>query len=576
MAVSNYAAGVLIALLTTCLSALGLALQKRVHARLSVRREEALRREGDTKSGKGAARAGDGAAAAARAEADRSLRSHRQPLWVIGIALMAISSLMSLAVFALLGQAVSSAMASVTILWNILFARILLHEPFTRVDAATTVLLIVGAVLVVVFGRKGKQVASFLSPDDIQRLMGRTAVAIFTPIVGVLMVFCILAHYYVVQRRKRVAARRWQIRIDEMLTILLAGLFSACTGYLSRGFVTLLSYAAQTDAGAVFTWYGSYLLGIFLPISLVFQVGYLNAALKLGDATEVTPQYQSWVVLLGVVFGYIYWEEGQGKGTGATIGFWVGVILILVGIGGLLLKRKPDPESLVLSRAIETFFRSPEGRKARIRRTVSAPPGGWSGGGKRRATMLAAAEADNNDDDAAAAAAAMAAGGARKVSDVPVFRAHGTGVRAFRLVRYGEGSVSAEALLQSPRPAHGTTGAAGIEDYVAPGVEVSAAMPVSPAILTAPARDRRYRHTLAAVALAKLAPGRIRPLSPEREEGQGRTKGGARVAEGAGEERDEAPNASSAAAAGQGQTAGEATGERPRAAASIEETKREA
>ncbi len=72
--------------------------------------------------------------------------------------------------------------------------------------------------------------------------------------------------------------------------------------------------------------------------------------------------------------------------------------------------------------------------------------------------------------------------------------------------------VSAEALLQSPRPAVGTVGAAAIEDYVS-GVEVQAALPVSPAARSAPVPDRRYRHSLAFASLAKLDPGGPRALS---------------------------------------------------------------
>lgn len=91
MAVSNYVAGILVALLTTFLSAFGLAMQKRVHSRLARRREHATL-------------AGDQAKL-------NALRSYKQPLWLVGITCMILSSLLSLVTFALLGQAVASSMA---------------------------------------------------------------------------------------------------------------------------------------------------------------------------------------------------------------------------------------------------------------------------------------------------------------------------------------------------------------------------------------------------------------------------------------------------------------------------------
>jgi hypothetical protein len=62
-------------MLTTFMSAMGLALQKRTHQKLEKRRERARRRKVE----------------------DPKLASYRQPLWLVGIALMAASSLLSLA-----------------------------------------------------------------------------------------------------------------------------------------------------------------------------------------------------------------------------------------------------------------------------------------------------------------------------------------------------------------------------------------------------------------------------------------------------------------------------------------------
>lgn len=100
---------------------------------------------------------------------------------------------------------------------------------------------------------------------------------------------------------------------------------------------------------------------------------------------------------------------------------------------------------------------------------------------------------------------------------VALIRKRGIEVRHLKLRRMKEGqnlTVSAEELLQSPRPAEGFTGAAAIEDYVHPAVEVHAAIPLSPAVLTAPVGDARYRRTMEIVALAHLQPSMPTILGP--------------------------------------------------------------
>lgn len=49
-------------------------------------------------------------------------------------------------------------------------------------------------------------------------------------------------------------------------------------------------------------------------------------------------------------------NEGSGKPTGAIIGFWVGVVLVVSGISLLLLKQKPEPSALAVARRIQELL----------------------------------------------------------------------------------------------------------------------------------------------------------------------------------------------------------------------------
>jgi hypothetical protein len=108
----------------------------------------------------------------------------------------------------------------------------------------------------------------------------------------------------------------------------------------SKGFTSIISAAGKTgNASHQFSSPDFYLFLVCLPISLILQLGYLNSGLRYFDATLEVPIYQSLIVVLGVVFGFIFWNEGSQLGANAG-GFMAGVVVIVVGLTILLLKHK--------------------------------------------------------------------------------------------------------------------------------------------------------------------------------------------------------------------------------------------
>jgi hypothetical protein len=112
-----------------------------------------------------------------------------------------------------------------------------------------------------------------------------------------------------------------------------------------------------------------YLFLLFLVPSLVGQLYYLNDGLRHFDATLVVPVYQSLIVILGVVFGFIYWNESSGLGANLA-GFLVGIFLIVAALLLLLLKHKSRPIVRTVASAVLDLFNLHD-RAARIRRIHS-------------------------------------------------------------------------------------------------------------------------------------------------------------------------------------------------------------
>ncbi len=543
--VENYAAGVIVGCITTFMSATGLAMQKKTHQRLEARR----------------------AAARKQGRKDPALRSYKQKLWLAGILLMALASLGSLAVFvslhfqrenwhksqhwhllrscsahllmslpprslstllacttqSLLGQAVASSLAALTILWTIPWAVFYLHERFSWVDGVVSIFMIVGAVLAVVFGRRGEVSSSFLSPQQIADIMQRSAVYIFSAIIAVVLFGTLLYIYVVDKRSDRGTAKPLEIRTAAFGLILCSGIFSGFTGLCSKGVVTQLSYAFKFgEYSDVFTWFGFYFLLLGLPTALVLQVSFLNAALKRSDATEVVPVYQAFIVIWGVAFGWIYYREGAGKSGGDTAGFFCGALLIVLGILLLLQKRQRRPVVLTVQEAIDRLMLL-HAKGSALRRTRSAPacprPLKCYSDGEPADASAGAYELHKRKAQAIASLQLPGYG-----SKVMVMRNNGAEMRLLHLVRAPDDrTVSAEELFARPEDrmavsededAEGEGEGAGGQQGNTPeqDLRINVAIPVSPSVMTAPTKDRRYRRTMAVAALCSLRPGRPVPL----------------------------------------------------------------
>lgn len=164
-------------------------------------------------------------------------------------------------------QAIASSMASLTMVWNIGWSVLYLHEPLLVIDLICTATLIVGAVIAVVFGRKGNMTSSFLSPGRIRRIFRRPIAIVSGIVVAGLMAALLSFIWYLdwaktKHERQALAPRkgnattssvvssqvgavpvnRWMLKAGLLSRIALAGLFSAWTGTTSKGMTTMVSH----------------------------------------------------------------------------------------------------------------------------------------------------------------------------------------------------------------------------------------------------------------------------------------------------------------------------------------------
>jgi MFS family permease len=311
MSTGTYVAGVIVAMSSSMCSAVGLMIQKRVHLQLD------------------------------KEKVDPKLRKYyMNPKWILGVFFMLVGAIASFAVFALLGQARASAFAALTIVWNGILAYCFLSEKYTIVDFFSTIFILVGAGMAVYFGSSGASAGDAnidtITADFAKPAVWQASIAF--------IVFYILAALFIhvyCSKKEKAGTRTEALKYTEVfLRAFLAGLFSGPTGMLAKDFVQSISGAIKQNSSAFLSNFRVYLFIIFLPVSLVFQLGYLNSALKQMDALTVVPIYQVSIVLIGIAFGWIFGAESAGMSTLFLALFLVGAFLTCIGVILLLFKRR--------------------------------------------------------------------------------------------------------------------------------------------------------------------------------------------------------------------------------------------
>jgi hypothetical protein len=286
---------------------------------------------------------------------------------------MAFASICSLGNYALLGQARAAAMASLTIVSNLVMARVLLKETLTRVDFAASALIMCGIVVAVVFGSAGGSSAN-TNLDDILALLRRDAVYVAAAVIVVLLLAC-EAVVQVAERRDALRASsavgaaafvvvgggrgeiggggtgvppsraRLEAKVECFARAFMAGIFSGLTGTLAKATVVsieaMISARSPRDLGRFELW----LIGLSLPLSIVLQLRSLNGGLRRFPALSLVPLYQAFIVICGVSFGWIFFLENELLSNLDLTMFAIGVSISVGGIIVVSLKGPPTGDA---------------------------------------------------------------------------------------------------------------------------------------------------------------------------------------------------------------------------------------
>ncbi|GFR49777.1 hypothetical protein Agub_g11717 [Astrephomene gubernaculifera] len=252
--------------------------------------------------------------------------------WLFGIIIFATGNVLNFVSFAFAAQSLLSALGSLQLVCNVVFAYFVNHEPITKLIILSTLCIIGGCVLLVVFGNQSSETYTVAM---LMHFYTQPAYVIYLVMMGVFVFgFYIVYLHCKKVSRKHGAAAGWTV----MLMVSYA-IFSALLGSQSVLFGKSISVVVRSiisGPGSVRitqlkSWYTYVAPLIFIFVAL-FWVTRLNKGLRMFPAMLVVPLMQIAWTLFSIVSGMLYFQEYTGFTTLKAIMFPVGVLVVFFGV----------------------------------------------------------------------------------------------------------------------------------------------------------------------------------------------------------------------------------------------------
>ncbi|ORZ12769.1 hypothetical protein BCR42DRAFT_419930 [Absidia repens] len=276
-----------------------------------------------------------------------------RPLWHIGLYTYIASQLIgsTIALNYLKTQWVAP-LGSVALIYNFIFAKILVGTNITRKDVLGTLVVVASVIWIVVFGGmySGEDPEASISLERLKTLFTRPIFIIYFSALNIItlsgLALAIWSHWAMSDESKRslftgVTPKKMR-RIVGLMFSLDGGLLASETLLLAKSGVKLFTLSINSQVNQ-FTDNTSRFIILALVITAILQVYCLNTALKLYTSVVVVPVFYGTYTALGLVNTIIYLDEiGNYPGWAISLVF-AGIAVLIYGV--YLLSSKPDPTS---------------------------------------------------------------------------------------------------------------------------------------------------------------------------------------------------------------------------------------
>ncbi|KAF8608747.1 hypothetical protein BDV93DRAFT_518811 [Ceratobasidium sp. AG-I] len=379
-------------------------------------------------------------------KASRQQKDYLRPLWLLGMILYILSQLLgsTLALEYMRAEYVAP-LGSTSLIFNFMFASILVGTPVGRNDIYGTVVVVLGVCGIVAFGSINSGLESEVDIDRLSALWGRSGWLIFFILMSTaitIVFFCTSILDAVLAARSDLSAlpggaasrqpqatgvigkarmrciswegalrnllERWTASRDDNLLAWTLGIGWACVGgslaggclVFAKACVKLISGSlSHENEGNQFGHPAAIITFIFLAITAVSQIVALNKGLKVYDSTLVVPVFYGVYTASGFLNSLVFNNEIDAYKGWTLFAIFVSISVLIGGVVLLTLK-KPDPVAANATAA--------SGTPARTRVKASDEELGderdlealhTSGPGERADVVWQIGDADDSDDE---------------------------------------------------------------------------------------------------------------------------------------------------------------------------------
>ncbi|KAJ5965037.1 Magnesium transporter NIPA [Penicillium vulpinum] len=311
----SVAVGVLVGLVSTSLQAIGLTLQRKSHLLEEEKHPYDVRRP-----------------------------PYKRRRWQVGMGMFVISNIVGSTIqITTLPLPVLSTLQASGLVFNTIFATLILGEPFTRYSLAGTILVCIGALLIGTFGAIGEpahsldQLLALLQRRPFLLWMGATTLLVILVLIGIKM----LEHFVPSSRAKPSASGHFSprlLRLQSRMRLIrgmsygfVSGILSAHSLLLAKSAVELL-VRTVVDRVNQFNRWQSWVILLGMIVLALTQLFYLHRGLKLCSTSVLYPFVFCIYNIIAIMDGLIYFRQvSQLAGLHAGL-IALGTIILLGGV----------------------------------------------------------------------------------------------------------------------------------------------------------------------------------------------------------------------------------------------------
>ncbi|CAO3615889.1 unnamed protein product [Mucor hiemalis] len=280
-----------------------------------------------------------------------------RPLWHLGLYTYIASQLIgsTIALNYLKTQWVAP-LGSVALIFNFIFAKLLVNTKITRKDVLGTCVVVASVIWIVVFGGmyNGEDPEENISLESLKVLFVRPIFIIYFSILNIVafggLFISIWSNWAISDETRKsksqIFANMNQKKMKHIVGLMFSiegGLLASETLLLAKSGVKLFTLSIKSQVNQ-FNDNASRFILLALLVTAILQVYCLNTALKLYSSVVVVPVFYGTYTALGLVNTIIYLDEIGNYPPWAIALVFVGIGVLIYGV--FLLSSKPDPAHL--------------------------------------------------------------------------------------------------------------------------------------------------------------------------------------------------------------------------------------